>query len=61
MSISDWKLEADVDSLGRSKCIELNGFPGIFRDFKGKSHDLRSKELCPTYNNFMNKVILFFI
>jgi len=61
VSISDWKFESDKDSEGRNKCIELNGFPGVFRDFQGKCYDLRSRDLCPSYSNFMQKVTYIFI
>lgn len=59
VSILDWRIEPDEDSSGKLKCIELNGFPGVFRDYKGKCYDLRPKEMCPSYNNFMEKVSFF--
>lgn len=43
-------------SIGMSKCIELSGFNGVFRDSKGTLYDFRPKDMCPSYNNFMKKV-----
>lgn len=42
-------------NLGFTKCIELSGYKGVFRDSKGVLYDFRPKEMCPSYNNFMNK------
>ena len=41
--------------LGYTKCIELCGYKGVFRDSKGVLYDFRPKEMCPSYNNFMKK------
>ena len=46
---------------GYSKCIELSGYKGVFRDFKGDIHDFRPQDMCPSLNNFMKKVLFVVI
>ncbi len=36
----------------------MDGFTGVFVDSTGKTHDLRPLENKPSYNNFMERVIL---
>lgn len=55
VDIQNWKIEPDVNEEGFIKCIELTGFPFVFRDFKGIIHDMRPKENVPSFNNFAKK------
>lgn len=57
VEVCNWKLESDENELGLRKCVELNGFPLVYADYNGKIHDLRNMDRCPSYNNFMKKVI----
>eukprot|EP00746_Dinoflagellata_sp_MGD_P002191 gnl/MRDRNA2_/MRDRNA2_104233_c0_seq1.p1 gnl/MRDRNA2_/MRDRNA2_104233_c0~~gnl/MRDRNA2_/MRDRNA2_104233_c0_seq1.p1 ORF type:complete len:900 (-),score=216.65 gnl/MRDRNA2_/MRDRNA2_104233_c0_seq1:174-2873(-) len=55
IDIQDWEFEPDFDKDGLKKVFELGQFKGCFRDSAGKLYDLRNKEGCPSYNNFMKK------
>jgi len=55
VEVHDWKIEREVDDKGNAKCIELSGYKGVFRDYKGEIYDFRPKEMCPSYSNFMKK------
>jgi len=55
VEVHDWRIEREVDDKGLSKCIELSGFKGVFRDYTGAIHDFRPKDMCPSLNNFMKK------
>jgi len=55
VDFSEWKKEADENNEGFVKCIELAGFKGLFRDYKGNLYDFRPKDMYPSVNNFMNK------
>lgn len=47
----DWKREPEERG-GLKKVIELDSFPGYFKDSQGNNYDLRPKESCPSLNNF---------
>lgn len=32
----------------------VQGYDGIFKDFNGKTYDLRPKESCPSFENLKN-------
>jgi len=55
VDISLWKLEPEVDENGLRKAYELEWFKGIFKDYKGKTHDFRPRESCPSYSNLITK------
>jgi hypothetical protein len=55
VEVQDWKIEREVDDKGFSKCIELCGYKGVFRDYTGAIHDFRPKDMCPSLNNFLKK------
>ena len=40
---------------GKKKVLQVPGYPGCFRDSKGVFYDLRPKETCPSFENFMKK------
>ena len=50
-----FKQEQEVDAEGRLKVFEIEHYSGIFKDSRGKTYDLRPKELCPSYSNFAKK------
>ncbi|KJP89518.1 hypothetical protein AK88_00729 [Plasmodium fragile] len=50
--------EEDINKEGFRKVYEISAFPGVFRDATGTAYDLRDKESCPSYNNFMKKTEL---
>jgi len=54
VTIQEWEWTAEeID--GRRKVYELSQFRGLFRDSKGELIDMRPKETCPCFNNFMAK------
>merc|ERR1719362_471121 len=57
VTLAEWDWEPEVDSKGRAKVYELSQFRGLYRDISGTLQDLRPKDLCPCYANFMKKDI----
>lgn len=55
VSVQEWEWVSQVDDRGRGKCYELSQFRGIFRKNDGEAVDIRPKDTCPSYNNFMKK------
>mmetsp|Transcript_4513 Transcript_4513/g.10643 ORF Transcript_4513/g.10643 Transcript_4513/m.10643 type:complete len:303 (-) Transcript_4513:102-1010(-) len=55
VSIQEWEWVPEEDSSGRRKVYELSQFRGLFRNSSGDLVDLRPKETCPCYTNFMKK------
>lgn len=55
VSVQEWEWVADVDDKGLAKVYELSQFKGIFRKGDGEMVDLRPKDTCPSFNNFMKK------
>eukprot|EP00922_Rhytidocystis_sp_ex-Travisia-forbesii_P006998 GHVS01010230.1.p1 GENE.GHVS01010230.1~~GHVS01010230.1.p1 ORF type:complete len:431 (-),score=96.47 GHVS01010230.1:200-1492(-) len=55
ISLEEWEDAEDVDEEGYTKVYEISSFPGVFRDPSGQALDLRPKESCPSYVNFMSK------
>lgn len=49
----DWVPEEDVNGL--RKVYELSQFRGLFRNSAGELVDMRPKETCPCFTNFMQK------
>lgn len=50
-----FNFEAELDSHGNLKVWEVEHYPGVFQDSKGKLYDLRPAESCPSINNLMKK------
>jgi len=55
VSIQEWEWVPEVDDKGRKKTYELRQFRGLFRASDGTLIDLRPKDTCPCYANFMKK------
>lgn len=55
VTIQEWEWVPEEDEAGRRKVYELSQFRGVFRNSSGDLIDLRPKETCPCYNNFMKK------
>ncbi|KAF8818528.1 hypothetical protein IE077_004331 [Cardiosporidium cionae] len=55
VSLEEWEDLEDLDENGFTKVYEISGFPGVFRDPQGNSIDVRDKDTCPSYSNFMKK------
>lgn len=55
VSIDQWEWEPDIDSKGRKKVYELTQFRGLFRNSAGDLIDIRPRDTCPCYTNFMKK------
>jgi len=54
VTIQEWEwTPEEVD--GCRKVYELSQFRGLFRDSKGELIDMRPKETCPCYSNFIMK------
>lgn len=51
--IQEWEWLEDQDKDGKWKVYELSQFRGVFRGAKGELIDLRPKETCPCFKNFM--------
>lgn len=47
---ASWLSESNENPEGLKKAVELEGYPGVFKDFNGKVIDLRSPEnyICKT-------------
>ncbi|ANQ06816.1 Uncharacterized protein PCOAH_00010160 [Plasmodium coatneyi] len=56
--LEEYEDEEDINKEGFRKVYEISAFPGVFRDATGQAYDLRDKESCPCYNNFMKKTEL---
>jgi len=55
--IQEWEWVPEVDKQGHHKVYELKQFRGLFRNSNGDLVDLRPKETCPCYANFMKKEV----
>jgi len=55
VDIEEWDDTEDVDEEGFTKVYQLSQFRGVFRDPYGTAHDLRPREGCPCYSNFVKK------
>lgn len=55
VSIQEWEWVPDVDEKGHHKVYELTQFKGIFRKADGEMVDVRPRDSCPSFNNFMKK------
>ncbi|CXI22845.1 conserved Plasmodium protein, unknown function [Plasmodium berghei] len=58
VSLEEFEDHEDIDKHGFKKVYEISAFPGVFRDSLGTAYDLRDKETCPCYNNFIKKTDL---
>ncbi|CAD2089085.1 conserved Plasmodium protein, unknown function [Plasmodium vinckei lentum] len=58
VSLEEFEDHEDIDKNGFKKVYEISAFPGVFRDSLGTAYDLRDKETCPCYNNFIKKTDL---
>lgn len=54
-TFQEWEWMPEEDDQGRRKVWELSQYRGIFRNSEGDVIDLRPKETCPCFNNFMAK------
>ena len=50
-----FKQEPEVNQEGRIKVYEIDHYPGMFKDSKGNTYNLRPMETCPSHNNFAKK------
>eukprot|EP00922_Rhytidocystis_sp_ex-Travisia-forbesii_P049768 GHVS01074060.1.p1 GENE.GHVS01074060.1~~GHVS01074060.1.p1 ORF type:complete len:417 (-),score=76.37 GHVS01074060.1:1571-2821(-) len=55
ISLGEWEDAEDVDEKGYTKVYQISSFPGVFRDPNGEALDLRPKDSCPSYSNFIVK------
>jgi len=55
VDVEEWDDTEDVDENGFTKVYQLSQFRGVFRDPNGAAHDMRPREGCPCYNNFIKK------
>jgi hypothetical protein len=55
--LEEWDWEPEVDKNGRAKVYELSQFKGLFRDVSGELRDLRPKDSCPCFSNYMKKEV----
>ena len=63
-----WKLEPEVDHtgtniyiyiyIGKKKVFQIEGYPGQYKDSKGKLYDLRPIENAPTKSNLIKLVYI---
>jgi len=53
--IEEWEWVPELDEEGLSKVYELSQFRGVFRTSSGDLVDIRPKETCPSFSNFMSK------
>lgn len=58
VTIQEWEWLPEEDSNGCKKVYELSQFRGVFRNSVGDLIDMRPKDTCPCYNNFMQKDML---
>ena len=52
-----FNFESEYDSNGNLKVWEVDHYPGIFQDSKGKLYDMRPMENWPSINNLMKKEV----
>jgi len=55
VTCEEWECVPELDGEGRRKVYSLSQFKGLFRNSTGDLVDLRPKDTCPSYNNFMKK------
>jgi len=55
VTIQEWEWVPEEDDRGFHKVYQLSQFRGCFRKSTGELVDLRPKESCPCYSNFMSK------
>jgi len=55
VTCEQWEWVPEEDKEGRTKVYELSQFRGLFRKSSGDLVDLRPKDTCPSFNNFMKK------
>lgn len=55
VALIDWEWVPEVDEKGRKKVYELSQYRGCFRNSDEELIDLRPKDTCPCYRNFMLK------
>uniref|UniRef100_A0A6T1L4E7 Uncharacterized protein n=1 Tax=Alexandrium monilatum TaxID=311494 RepID=A0A6T1L4E7_9DINO len=55
VQVAEWEWVPEEDGKGRKKVYELSQFPGLFRTSNGDLVDLRPRDSCPCYANFMKK------
>jgi len=55
VSIEEWEWLPENDESGCRKVYELSQFRGVFRNSAGELIDLRPKDTCPCFNNFIKK------
>merc|ERR1712232_670655 len=55
VTIEEGEWVPEEDSAGRKKVYELSQFRGVYRAGNGELVDLRPKETCPCFRNFMKK------
>eukprot|EP00928_Gymnodinium_smaydae_P008702 TRINITY_DN13181_c0_g2_i1.p1 TRINITY_DN13181_c0_g2~~TRINITY_DN13181_c0_g2_i1.p1 ORF type:complete len:302 (+),score=82.20 TRINITY_DN13181_c0_g2_i1:87-908(+) len=53
--IQEWEWVPEEDSQHCKKAYELSQFKGLFRTASGELLDLRPKDSCPCFSNFMKK------
>lgn len=55
VTCEQWEWVPEEDKEGRRKVYGLSQFRGLFRNSAGDLIDLRPKDTCPSFNNFMKK------
>jgi len=55
VTCQEWEWVPETDEKGRRKVYALSQFRGCYRTSSGDLVDLRPKDTCPCYNNFMKK------
>jgi len=55
VTCEEWEWVPEEDDKGRKKVYGLSQFRGLYRNSAGDLVDLRPKETCPCYNNFIKK------
>ncbi|KAK2196220.1 hypothetical protein BdWA1_002820 [Babesia duncani] len=51
--VEEFEDAENVDLRGYTKVYQISAFPGVYRDFTGKAHDLRPMEGRPCYSNLV--------
>mmetsp|Transcript_37651 Transcript_37651/g.97367 ORF Transcript_37651/g.97367 Transcript_37651/m.97367 type:complete len:291 (-) Transcript_37651:144-1016(-) len=58
VAVEEWEWLPDVNAEGLKKVYMLAQFRGVYRNTQGELIDLRPKETCPCYSNFMKKDLI---
>lgn len=55
VTIQEWEWAPEEDERGNKKVYPLSQYRGVFRNSQSQNVDLRPKDTCPCFNNFMKK------